>query len=131
VGTGGTATVSVAGKDAVALDVNARVSGTPSPTANPTVAVTFAATVATWWGQNVYVVGSIPALGSLNPAASVPLSSATYPVWRGTVTLPANTYFEYKYIKKDPDGTIEWENGANRSYTTAASGSATLNDTWH
>ncbi len=131
VGTGGTATVTVPGKDAVALDVNARISGTPSPAANPTVAVTFAATVTTSWGQNVYVVGSIPALGSWNPAASIPLSSATYPVWRGTVTLPAGTYVEYKYIKKNPDGTIEWEVGGNRSYTTAASGSVTLNDTWH
>ena len=132
VGTGGTATVTVPGKDAVALDVNARVSGaTSSPTANPTVAVTFAANVTTWWGQNVYVVGSILALGSWNTNAAVPLSSATYPVWRGTVTLPAFTYFEYKYIKKDPDGTIEWEVGGNRSYTTGASGSVTLNDTWH
>ena len=99
--------------------------------ANPTVGVTFAVNATTWFGQNVFVVGSIPALGSWSPAAAVPLSSATYPVWRGTVTLPANTYLEYKYIKKDPDGTVEWESGANRTYTTGASGAVTLGDTWH
>lgn len=99
--------------------------------ANPTVSVTFAANATTWFGQNVFVVGSIPALGSWSPAAAVPLSSATYPVWRGTVALPANTYLEYKYLKKDPDGTVEWESGANRTYTTGVSGAVTLNDTWH
>jgi alpha-amylase len=137
VAAGGNATVSVAAKDAVALDINAKVSGstsTPtasaSPTASSTVAVSFAATVTTWYGQNVYVVGSIPALGSWNTGNSIALSSASYPVWTATVNLPANTAFEYKYIKKDPDGTVEWESGANRTYTTGASGSVTLNDTW-
>jgi alpha-amylase len=51
-------------------------------------------------------------------------------VCTGTVTLPAHTSFEYKYTKRDPDGTVEWESGANRAYTTGASGQVTLNDTW-
>jgi alpha-amylase len=50
-------------------------------------------------------------------------------VWSATATVPTDTYFEYKYIKKDPDGTVEWESGANRSYTTGTS-AVTLNDTW-
>jgi alpha-amylase len=95
-----------------------------------TVAVSYAVNATTWYGQNVFVVGSIPALGSWNTGNAVALSAAGYPVWTGTVTLPANTTFEYKYIKKDPDGTVEWESGANRSYTTGASGQVTLNDTW-
>jgi hypothetical protein len=70
------------------------------------------------------------ALGSWNTGAAVPLSSAAYPVWSGTVSLPAGTYFEYKYIKKNPDGSITRESGGNRSYTTGPSGSVTLNDTW-
>jgi alpha-amylase len=94
------------------------------------VSVTFAVDATTWYGQNVYVVGSIPALGAWNTRSAVALSPATYPVWTGTVGLPANTTFAYKYIKKDPDGTVEWESGGNRSYTTGASGQVTLNDTW-
>ncbi|MEN3307927.1 MAG: alpha-amylase [Micromonosporaceae bacterium] len=127
VNSSGTATVPVAAKDAVAIDVNARVTGSATPAP---YSATFDATVTTWWEQNVYLVGSIGALGNWNPASAVALSSANYPVWSVTVSLPANTYFEYKYIKKDPDGTIEWESGANRSATTGASGSATFNDTW-
>lgn len=95
-----------------------------------TYSITFKATATTWYGQNVYLVGSIGALGTWNTANAVALSSASYPVWTATVSLPANTYFEYKYIKKNPDGTIEWESGANRYYTTGASGSTTFNDTW-
>jgi alpha-amylase len=98
--------------------------------ATSAVSATFNATVTTWYGQNVYVIGSIPALGGWNTGAAAALSSANYPVWSATLTLPPNTSFEYKYIKKDPDGTIEWESGANRSATTGASGSAAFNDTW-
>ncbi|HKT03993.1 MAG TPA: carbohydrate-binding module family 20 domain-containing protein [Rugosimonospora sp.] len=94
-----------------------------------TVGVTFNATATTWYGQNVYVVGSVGALGNWNTASAVALSSANYPVWSVTVSLPVSTSFEYKYIKKDPDGTIEWESGANRSYTTGSS-AATLTGTW-
>ncbi|MGW7001272.1 glycoside hydrolase family 15 protein [Streptomyces sp. NPDC054933] len=94
------------------------------------VSVTFDENATTSWGQNVFVVGSVPALGSWDPAKSVPLSSASYPVWSGTVSLPAQTAVQYKYLKKNPDGSVTWESDPNRSYTTGASGSVTLNDTW-
>ncbi len=45
------------------------------------------------------------------------LSSATYPVWRGTVNLPADTTVEYKYVKKN-GSSVAWETGANRSLNT-------------
>ncbi|MFI9269154.1 carbohydrate-binding module family 20 domain-containing protein [Kitasatospora sp. NPDC052896] len=97
--------------------------------ATPTVGAAFDANVTTYYGQNVYVSGSIPALGSWNTATAVPLSSTGYPVWSTAVTLPAGTSFQYKYFKKDPNGTIEWENGSNRSASTGSTG-PTLNDTW-
>jgi alpha-amylase len=95
-----------------------------------TVSETFDETATTWFGQNVYLVGSVGALGSWNTADAVPLSSAGYPTWSATVTLPPNTAFAYKFIKKDPDGTVEWENGANHTATTGTSGSATLSGSW-
>jgi alpha-amylase len=94
-----------------------------------TVSETFDENATTWYGQNVYVVGSIPALGNWNTAAAVPLSSAGYPVWSATVSLPSNTAFAYKYLKKDPDGTIEWESGANHALTTGTTAGST-SDTW-
>lgn len=119
----GTATVTVPAKGAVAIHV-----GGPAPA--PAVAVGFNVEATTYWGQNVYVVGSVPALGNWDPANAVPLSAATYPIWRASVHLPAATTFEYKYIKKNPDGTVTWESDPNRRYTTPASGAVALNDTW-
>ncbi|MFI7211451.1 carbohydrate-binding module family 20 domain-containing protein [Micromonospora maritima] len=99
-------------------------------TVTSTVAATFAVTATTAYGQNVFVVGNVPALGGWNPAAAVPLSPATYPVWRATVELPPNTAVEYKYVKKNPDGSVTWESGANRTFTTPAGGTRTATDTW-
>ncbi len=92
--------------------------------------VTFNETASTVWGENIYVVGSISALGSWNTGSAILLSSANYPTWSVALSLPGSTYFEYKYIKKDGSGNVTWESGANRSYTTPASGTATLNDSW-
>jgi glucoamylase len=94
-----------------------------------TVAVTFAVDATTVFGENVYVAGDRPELGGWNTANAVPLSSATYPIWRGTVNLPANTSVQYKYIKKN-GGTVIWETGANRTFSTTTACSVTLNDTW-
>ncbi|OOC53190.1 MULTISPECIES: carbohydrate-binding module family 20 domain-containing protein [Nocardiopsis] len=72
------------------------------------------ATVETWYGQEVYVVGSTPELGSWNPLDGVRLSTdeSTYPVWSGTVPFGADT--EWKLVKVDGAGNAEWESGANR-----------------
>ncbi|MFE0593156.1 carbohydrate-binding module family 20 domain-containing protein [Micromonospora echinospora] len=99
-------------------------------TGTSTVATSFQATATTSWGQNVYVVGNVAALGSWNPANAVPLSSATYPVWGATVNLPPNTAVEYKYLKKNADGTVTWEGGGNRSFSTTSGGTVTRTDTW-
>jgi len=93
------------------------------------------ATVTTWYGQEVAVVGSIPELGSWQPAQGVRLrtDSGTYPVWSGAVDLPAGVGFEYKYVKLNPDGTVEWEQGGNRIATVDDSGggcSQNFYDSW-
>ena len=93
------------------------------------VAVSFAATVTTVWGENVYVLGNRPELGNWNTASGLALSSATYPVWRGTVNLPPSTAVEYKYVKKN-GSTVIWESGANRVVNTGSACTLTLTDTW-
>ncbi|WP_265523552.1 carbohydrate-binding module family 20 domain-containing protein [Oerskovia flava] len=140
---GGTVTVDGSGRfaanvgsnDAVAIHVGALAGGGNGPDPDPvepgdTAPVSFGVTASTSWGQNIFVVGSIPALGSWSPAAAAPLSAATYPVWRSTLDLPAGTTFEYKYVRKDGAGNVTWESGANRTATVGSSGTVTLNDTW-
>ncbi|WP_228644716.1 carbohydrate-binding module family 20 domain-containing protein [Microtetraspora sp. AC03309] len=94
------------------------------------IATYFNADVTTWYGQNVFVVGNVPALGGWDPNQAIALSSADYPIWRVAVNLPPNTAVEYKYIKKNPDGAVTWESGSNRTFTTPATGTHTSNDTW-
>ncbi len=122
----GTASITVASMDAVALHANAVVTGT-QPT---TIPVNFEVNATTVWGQNAYVVGNTASLGNWNPANAVLLSSAAYPLWRGTVSFPAGSAIEFKYIKRDGAGNVVWESGANRTLTVPASGSVQLHDTF-
>jgi glucoamylase len=101
------------------------------------VAVTFDVLATTTYGENVYIAGSIDALGDWDTSDAVALSAADYtssdPLWFVTVDIAAGTVFEYKYIRKESDGTIEWESDPNRSYTVPAACSTTAvteSDTW-
>jgi alpha-amylase len=132
----GSFTGTVPANGVLALHVNARTSGTGSPTTAPTspgacttVAVTFAADATTVYGENIYVLGNQTALSNWNTSGGVALSSASYPVWRGTVSLPANTAVEYKYVKKN-GSTVVWEAGSNRTLNTGSACTLTVNDTW-
>ncbi|MCX4975102.1 carbohydrate-binding module family 20 domain-containing protein [Streptomyces sp. NBC_00620] len=92
--------------------------------------VTFGVNATTTSGTNVYVVGSIPSLGSWNTADAIPLSSASYPYWGRLAIVPKSTSFEYKYIKKDASGNVTWESGANRTYSTGSGAGYSVTDTW-
>jgi alpha-amylase len=148
---GGTASVTIPANGAVGIDVNAKSGGgsattsptttpttsptttapTTAPTTNPaTVTATFNEYATTTTGTNVYVVGNVSALGSWDTGKAVALSSAGYPVWSGSVALPANTAIEYKYLKKDASGNVTWESNANRT-TTTGTAAVTYNNSWN
>jgi alpha-amylase len=96
-----------------------------------TATVTFNQTASTVAGQSVFLVGSLPALGSWAPASALPLTLVSGSQWSRQVTLPASTTLEYKFIKKDGSGNVVWESGANRSLTTPTAGaSQTVTSTW-
>ena len=81
-----------------------------------TVQVTFKIDNAyTVWGQNVYIVGDCDELGNWDTDLAVgPAECPNYPEWEYTVELPANTKIEFKAIKKDENGNVEWQSGSNR-----------------
>ncbi|AEV85978.1 cyclomaltodextrin glucanotransferase [Actinoplanes sp. SE50] len=105
-------------------------------TAVAPIAATFNVTAGfTSWGQNVYVVGSIPALGSWDVSKAVPLTttSSAFPTWTGSVALPANTYTEFQYVVKNADGSVaRWEKGfqQNRTTITPPTGTYVTHDTF-
>ncbi|MBS1214328.1 MAG: glycoside hydrolase family 31, partial [Proteobacteria bacterium] len=79
---------------------------------------------------SVYVVGNIPELGAWNTDRAVKLEpNGPYPAWTGTIgRLPANTSVEWKCIKRLEAGehpqVIQWQPGANSTFTTPTSGTA-------
>jgi glycosidase len=81
-------------------------------------------------GQNVYIVGSIPELGSWEPAKALDAfhnpDPSQYWKWFLPVSVPKDTTFEYKYILKDDAGNVVWESGTNRSVTSASSATGVI-----
>ncbi|KAF9039953.1 glycoside hydrolase family 13 protein [Panaeolus papilionaceus] len=130
---GGTFTAIVAARNAIAFHTGAqgvgssRPAGSNQPTAIP---VTFQEMATTTFGENIFLVGSVPSIGSWNTLSAIPLSAATYPVWSTTVSMPVNITFQYKFIRKETDGSVVWEADPNRQATVASSGSQTLASSW-
>ena len=93
-------------------------------------------TASTTPGQYVYVAGNTAALGNWNTNLGLPVDPTSYPVWKNSVNLTSSTAYQYKYYRKNADGSVTWECypgngncGSNRGLTTPASGTLTLNDT--
>ncbi|NBM19096.1 carbohydrate-binding module family 20 domain-containing protein [Streptomyces sp. GC420] len=121
-------TATLGANTAVALHVGA--TGCSGGGENPAAGASFNVNATTAWGENIYVTGDQAALGNWSTGSALQLSSASYPVWKLDVALPAGTSFAYKYLRKDASGNVTWESGANRTATVPSSGLVTLNDTW-
>ncbi len=94
----------------------------------PQTTVTFNVNASTVMDQDIYLVGDHPLMGAWVPQSGVKMSPDSYPVWSVTVSLPASTTFQYKYVKIDKAGKVVWESNRNRQLVTPASGAVTLND---
>ena len=81
-------------------------------------------------GQSIKLVGSLPQLGNWNPANAVALSAgqqtAANTLWSTTVTLPAGTTFEYKFVNVTSSGWVVWEADPNHSYTVPSTCAKTV-----
>ena len=81
----------------------------------------FHVNASTNYGENIYIVGSIPELGSWDTDyATEAMLNPDYPEWFLPVSVPANTYIEFKFIKKDSNGNVTWESGSNRTITSSS-----------
>ncbi|KAI1783512.1 glycoside hydrolase [Ganoderma leucocontextum] len=126
---GGSFSATVAARDSIAVHTGAMGVGSGGG-GSANVVINFAETATTTFGENIFVVGSIAQLGNWDPASAIALSAALYPVWTASVSIPAGTSFEYKFIRKETDGSVVWESDPNRSDTALSSGSQTLITTW-
>ncbi|KAK0479061.1 glycoside hydrolase [Armillaria luteobubalina] len=132
---GGSFTATVLARSAIATHTGAKGTGSGSDggggDGSESVAVSFAETATTIFGENIFVVGSISQLGNWAPALSIALSASDYPDWKATVSIPAGTTFQYKFIRRETDGSVVWESDPNRQVTVISSGTTqTLTSTW-
>jgi glucoamylase len=93
-------------------------------------------TATTQWGQYMYVTGDAAALGGWNPNLGLPVDSASYPVWKNAINLTAGSTIQYKYYRKNADGSVTWECypdssncSGNRSLAVPSSGPLPVSDT--
>lgn len=83
--------------------------------------VIFHISASTNYGENIYVVGNVPELGSWDvDNCTEALMNPNYPEWYLPVSVPVGTTIEFKFIKKDQYGNVTWESGANRVITTSS-----------
>ncbi|KAI9456014.1 glycoside hydrolase [Lactarius psammicola] len=106
IGSDGSSAVTIGAHQAIAVHVGALGSGTSTPKMAQQVPVLFYETATTTFGENIFVVGSVPQLGNWDPSNAIPLDPTNYPVWAATVYLPSNTAFQYKFIRKESNGNV-------------------------
>jgi hypothetical protein len=72
------------------------------------VTTTIQVEVHTEWGEAVYLVGSIDALGNGRPEhAAGPLSAHDYPRWTLEIDVPSGTWFEFAWLKVRDGDIVE------------------------
>lgn len=79
------------------------------------------------YGENIYVVGNISELGSWDvDHCTEAFLNPNYPEWYLPVSVPEGTTVEFKFIKKDANGNVTWESGANRTITSSSDDSGVI-----
>jgi len=69
----------------------------------------------TFWGQRIFVCGSLEEFGSWNHEKAAAMSPSVSEQWNLELEVSSHSSFEYKYFLLDEQsGAIEWEGGANR-----------------
>ncbi|KAJ6508344.1 glucoamylase [Mycena sanguinolenta] len=96
----------------------------------PTVSVTFNVVATTVEGEDIYITGSVPSLQNWSPDTALILNPANYPTWSITISVPASSDIQYKYIRKVNGVLTAWESDPNNDFESPASGSVVRNDSW-
>ncbi|KAF8751880.1 Alpha-amylase [Rhizoctonia solani] len=127
---GGTFTATVPPRSAIALFTGAIGTGSRREGKSGLATVSFTVSIQAASDQSVFVVGNIQQLGDWAPSKSIAMSSSSLPTWGVNITIPTDTEFSYKYIRKTSNESVIWESDPNRSAVAPSSGTLTLNDVW-
>lgn len=85
----------------------------------------------TVWGENLFICGSIPELGSWDESKAFPLSFNNPSKWTGQINIENIKSFEYYYIVKRGDFIERREWGKPRNSSSHNLQVLYLSDSWH
>ena len=117
----------------------ATAAGAPDVSGPCQIKVRFEVTAATYYGENIYVIGSIPALGNWDVNGAVPMDAAEYtpehPLWRGTAFLDAakegqTNVVKYHYVRQQDDKWVKENIERKISIGSCGSGVVSTEDSW-
>jgi glycosidase len=84
--------------------------------------------------ENVFLVGNTYELGNWDTDRAVgPFFNQViheYPTWYYDVNVPSGTTIDFKFIKKSNDGSVTYESGSNRQYTTPSDSTGEYVGSW-
>jgi hypothetical protein len=81
-------------------------------------------------GDTPVVVGNVEALGAWDPQQGIEFSTqgGVFPYWSASVDLPTDATIEFKWAILRSDGTVEWEEGPNRTLATLRVGPSAISN---
>ncbi|XP_020525053.1 uncharacterized protein LOC18437921 isoform X1 [Amborella trichopoda] len=83
------------------------------------------------FGQQFFIVGEHPSLGSWDPTAALLMDWSDGHVWTTDLEVPAGTTLLYKFILKGKLGEIEWQPGPDRVVKTwGTSSTIVISESW-
>lgn len=98
--------------------------------------MTFNVNATTYFGENVYVIGSSDDLGAWDPENAIPLGAGGYtqerPLWSVSTYLVAGESVDWKFVRQEDCGQAWLYETANRTLVVPACGSAGIveEDAW-
>ncbi|KAI9641743.1 hypothetical protein NHQ30_009599 [Ciborinia camelliae] len=111
--------------------------GAPNVTVTCPVAVEFNVNATTYFGENIYVVGNVPALGNWDVNKGFLLQSGNYttewPLWYLDTKLEAGETVSYAYVRTQTCGQAPIYESMNRTLVTpecGAGGVTVVRDAW-
>jgi glucoamylase len=116
--------------------VPATVAGAPNVTTSCQVNVVFNVNASTYYGENIYVIGSSDDLGAWNIDNSLPLGAGGYtserPLWSASAYLNAGETVDYKYVRQENCNQPYIYETLNHTLTVPGCGSEGIatNDAW-
>ncbi|KAJ4704461.1 Phosphoglucan, water dikinase, chloroplastic-like protein [Melia azedarach] len=83
------------------------------------------------FGEQFFLVGDDPMLGSWDPTSAIPMEWSDGHIWTVEFDIPVGKSIQFKFILKESTGDIVWQPGQDRIFQTwEAKNTMTISEDW-